>query len=58
VLPGTVHGGPGRAGGGEELGQFRGMRLYQQRVALEGDRAAIEKMFPPAAAPKPATAPA
>ena len=27
VLPGTVHGGPGRAGGGEELGVFRGMAL-------------------------------
>ncbi|HVG94407.1 MAG TPA: 3,4-dehydroadipyl-CoA semialdehyde dehydrogenase [Planctomycetota bacterium] len=47
VLPGTIHGGPGRAGGGEELGAFRGLALYQQRVALEGDRAAIEKMFPP-----------
>jgi oxepin-CoA hydrolase/3-oxo-5,6-dehydrosuberyl-CoA semialdehyde dehydrogenase len=54
VLPGTVHGGPGRAGGGEELGQYRGLRLYQQRVALEGDRAQIDKMFPPAAAPAPA----
>jgi oxepin-CoA hydrolase/3-oxo-5,6-dehydrosuberyl-CoA semialdehyde dehydrogenase len=54
VLPGTIHGGPGRAGGGEELGQYRGLRLYQQRVALEGDRAQIDKMFPPAApAPSP-----
>ena len=53
ALPATVHGGPGRAGGGEELGQFRGMALYQQRVALEGDRAAIDRMFPPA--PKPPT---
>jgi oxepin-CoA hydrolase/3-oxo-5,6-dehydrosuberyl-CoA semialdehyde dehydrogenase len=56
VLPGTVHGGPGRAGGGEELGALRGLALYQQRVALEGDRAQIEKMFPVAAAP--ATVPA
>ena len=57
VLPGTVHGGPGRAGGGEELGQFRGMALYQQRTALEGDRAQIDKMFPPAvkAGPSPVT---
>jgi oxepin-CoA hydrolase/3-oxo-5,6-dehydrosuberyl-CoA semialdehyde dehydrogenase len=46
ALPGVVHGGPGRAGGGEELGAFRGMTLYQQRTALEGDRALIEKVFP------------
>lgn len=46
VLPLTVHGGPGRAGGGEELGGLRGLALYQQRVALEGDRALLEKLFP------------
>jgi oxepin-CoA hydrolase/3-oxo-5,6-dehydrosuberyl-CoA semialdehyde dehydrogenase len=45
ALPGTLHGGPGRAGGGEELGGMRGMALYQQRVALEGDRAVIDKLF-------------
>lgn len=55
VLPGSVHGGPGRAGGGEELGIFRGMALYQQRTALQGDRAVLEKLFPrPAAAAGPA----
>jgi len=41
IPPGTVmaqlvHGGPGRAGGGEELGGLRGMELYLQRVALQG----------------------
>jgi 3,4-dehydroadipyl-CoA semialdehyde dehydrogenase len=46
VLPGSVHGGPGRAGGGEELGMFRGLALYQQRTALQGDRAVIDKLFP------------
>jgi len=45
VLPGSVHGGPGRAGGGEELGMFRGMALYQQRTALQGDRGVIEKLW-------------
>jgi len=45
VLPGSVHGGPGRAGGGEELGFDRGMRLYQQRVALQGDRGVLKKLF-------------
>ena len=48
ALPHRVHGGPGRAGGGEELGVLRGVALYQQRVALEGDRAALDRMFPPA----------
>jgi oxepin-CoA hydrolase/3-oxo-5,6-dehydrosuberyl-CoA semialdehyde dehydrogenase len=46
VLPGSIHGGPGRAGGGEELGGLRGLRLYQQRVALQGDRAVVERLFP------------
>ena len=45
VLPASVHGGPGRAGGGEELGFDRGMRLYQQRVALQGDRGTLKRLF-------------
>lgn len=45
VLPGLLHGGPGRAGGGEELGGTRGMSLYMQRVAVQGHRALIEQMF-------------
>ncbi|MCB9556846.1 MAG: 3,4-dehydroadipyl-CoA semialdehyde dehydrogenase [Deltaproteobacteria bacterium] len=43
VLPGSVHGGPGRAGGGEELGGLRGLDLYLQRTVLQGDRAVIER---------------
>ncbi|MGK9166331.1 phenylacetic acid degradation bifunctional protein PaaZ [Inquilinus limosus] len=35
-LPGLVHGGPGRAGGGEELGGIRGVHHYLQRTALQG----------------------
>jgi oxepin-CoA hydrolase/3-oxo-5,6-dehydrosuberyl-CoA semialdehyde dehydrogenase len=35
-LPGLVHGGPGRAGGGEELGGIRGVHHYMQRTALQG----------------------
>ena len=42
VLPQLVHGGPGRAGGGEELGGPRGLALYMQRVALQGDRAVLD----------------
>ncbi|MEP7278670.1 MAG: phenylacetic acid degradation bifunctional protein PaaZ [Bacteroidota bacterium] len=35
-LPLLVHGGPGRAGGGEEMGGLRGIKHYMQRVALQG----------------------
>ena len=42
VLPQLVHGGPGRAGGGEELGGKRGLAFYMQRTALQGDRALID----------------
>jgi 3,4-dehydroadipyl-CoA semialdehyde dehydrogenase len=45
VLPQLVHGGPGRAGGGEELGGARGLAFYMQRVALEGPRPAITKFI-------------
>jgi 3,4-dehydroadipyl-CoA semialdehyde dehydrogenase len=45
VLPSLTHGGPGRAGGGEELGGAHGMRLYQQRVALEGDPGIIKAIL-------------
>jgi oxepin-CoA hydrolase/3-oxo-5,6-dehydrosuberyl-CoA semialdehyde dehydrogenase len=44
VLPQLVHGGPGRAGGGEELGGPRGLAFYLQRTALEGARPVIAKM--------------
>lgn len=36
VMPQCVHGGPGRAGGGEELGGLRGLRFFLQRTALQG----------------------
>jgi len=45
VLPQLVHGGPGRAGGGEELGGPRGLAFYMQRVALEGSRPVIAKLL-------------
>lgn len=34
-LPLLVHGGPGRAGGGEEMGGIRGVKHYMQRVAVQ-----------------------
>jgi 3,4-dehydroadipyl-CoA semialdehyde dehydrogenase len=42
VMPQCVHGGPGRAGGGEELGGLRGLRFYMQRSALQGSPALFE----------------
>lgn len=45
VLPQLVHGGPGRAGGGEELGGPRGLAFYLQRTALEGSRPVIAKII-------------
>lgn len=35
-LPTLVHGGPGRAGGGEEMGGMRGVKHYLQRTAIQG----------------------
>ena len=35
-LPTLVHGGPGRAGGGEEMGGMRGINHYLQRCAVQG----------------------
>lgn len=35
-LPHLIHGGPGRAGGGEELGGIRGALHYMQRTAIQG----------------------
>jgi oxepin-CoA hydrolase/3-oxo-5,6-dehydrosuberyl-CoA semialdehyde dehydrogenase len=44
ALPQALHGGPGRAGGGEELGGLRGLELYMQRVALQGERKLVETL--------------
>ncbi len=43
-LPVLVHGGPGRAGGGEELGGIRAVKHYMQRSALQGSPAMLSKM--------------
>ena len=42
ALPQTLHGGPGRAGGGEELGGLVGVKLYLQRVAVQGAKALVD----------------
>lgn len=43
-LPGLVHGGPGRAGGGEEMGGLRGVFHYMQRTALQGSPARLSAL--------------
>jgi oxepin-CoA hydrolase/3-oxo-5,6-dehydrosuberyl-CoA semialdehyde dehydrogenase len=47
VLPSCVHGGPGRAGGGEELGGVRALSHYMQRTAVQGDRGLLKKLLVP-----------
>ena len=43
-LPHMVHGGPGRAGGGEELGGVRGVMHYMQRTAIQGSPDILTKI--------------
>jgi oxepin-CoA hydrolase/3-oxo-5,6-dehydrosuberyl-CoA semialdehyde dehydrogenase len=43
-LPHLVHGGPGRAGGGEEMGGVRGVLHYMQRTALQGSPTVLSKV--------------
>jgi oxepin-CoA hydrolase/3-oxo-5,6-dehydrosuberyl-CoA semialdehyde dehydrogenase len=43
-LPTLVHGGPGRAGGGEEMGGVRGIKHYLQRTAIQGSPTTITEI--------------
>lgn len=43
-LPHLVHGGPGRAGGSEELGGLRAMQHYMQRTAVQGAPQSITRV--------------
>ena len=43
-LPHLVHGGPGRAGGGEEMGGIRGVLHYMQRTAVQGSPQTITRI--------------
>lgn len=44
VMPQSLHGGPGRAGGGEELGGLRALRFYHVRSAVQGPAALVEAL--------------
>ncbi len=55
-LPTLVHGGPGRAGGGEEMGGMRGIKHYLQRCAIQGSPTTLTEVtgiFQPGAKYKP-----
>lgn len=45
VMPMSLHGGPGRAGGGEELGGLRALGFYHRRSAIQAASAAIETLM-------------
>lgn len=44
-MPHLVHGGPGRAGGGEEMGGIRGVLHYMQRTALQGHPTTLTRVM-------------
>ena len=44
-LPHLIHGGPGRAGGGEEMGGIRGVLHYMQRTALQGHPTTLARVM-------------
>jgi oxepin-CoA hydrolase/3-oxo-5,6-dehydrosuberyl-CoA semialdehyde dehydrogenase len=44
-MPHLVHGGPGRAGGGEEMGGIRGVLHFMQRTALQGHPTTLSRVM-------------
>lgn len=48
VMPQSLHGGPGRAGGGEELGGLRALGFYHRRSALQASTAVLAGLSGPA----------
>ena len=42
VMPHSLHGGPGRAGSGEELGGLRALNFYHRRAAIQADAAVLD----------------
>jgi 3,4-dehydroadipyl-CoA semialdehyde dehydrogenase len=45
-MPQSIHGGPGRAGGGEELGGLRALGFYHRRSALQASSATLAQLGP------------
>lgn len=48
VMPQSLHGGPGRAGGGEELGGMRALGFYHRRCAVQASTAVLGALAPTA----------
>jgi 3,4-dehydroadipyl-CoA semialdehyde dehydrogenase len=44
VMPQSLHGGPGRAGGGEELGGLRALNFYHRRAAIQASTAVLSQL--------------
>jgi 3,4-dehydroadipyl-CoA semialdehyde dehydrogenase len=44
VMPMSLHGGPGRAGGGEELGGVRALNFYHRRAAVQASQAVLAQL--------------
>jgi 3,4-dehydroadipyl-CoA semialdehyde dehydrogenase len=44
VMPVSIHGGPGRAGGGEELGGLRALGFYHRRTAIQANVATLDQL--------------
>ena len=44
VMPNCLHGGPGRAGGGEELGGLRALAMYHRRCVVQGGPALLDAL--------------
>jgi 3,4-dehydroadipyl-CoA semialdehyde dehydrogenase len=44
VMPHSLHGGPGRAGGGEELGGLRALGFYHRRSAVQAHTGALDAL--------------
>ncbi len=46
VMPQSLHGGPGRAGGGEELGGLKALNFYHRRAAVQASTAVLASFHP------------
>ena len=44
VMPQSLHGGPGRAGGGEELGGLRALNFYHRRAAIQASTESLAQL--------------
>jgi 3,4-dehydroadipyl-CoA semialdehyde dehydrogenase len=53
VMPQSLHGGPGRAGGGEELGGLRALNFYHRRSAVQASTAVLGCAGPRRPGPRP-----